>query len=199
MKHFFSIFIVTVNTFLYSSTCYGSPGFVYGISYYAEIEGNKVIICIGQFPRELEFLACPNRKDLLRQNVKSKEVVVFTSPVCDENKAERSAICYVDECVPPGTYQYGLAYPLSCSISDNVEYYKEVEVTQQLSPTCMRSQGSLPPTPTSWLPPWLDNPKIHCPHCGCNATVAPHPSEFPWIPVLLTLILLFATIRRKPS
>ncbi len=65
---------------------------------------------------------------------------------------------YVDECVPPGTYRYGLATPFTCDSAacGGTPYYVEVTVTQGLSGTCTRSSGDSGPTAATSVP-WTSN------------------------------------------
>lgn len=201
MKYWVLLLIIIV-------ACLGSTAlagtFVYGVEYFAKVTENKVVVCIGSFPREAELASCPNRKDLFRQHVASGEVVVLSSPTCEKHETH-GTYCYVDECVPPGTYRYGLGIQFPCPVDIPrrnyvIDYYVEVQVTQILPLQCMRSKGSLPPEKTHFPTPWKDNP-TQCKHlslCGCNATTTPHTSTFPWLPVFLTLLLFFITIRKRP-
>jgi hypothetical protein len=49
--------------------------------------------------------------------------------------------CYVDPCVPPGTYQYGYGTPYECGDGCNTAYFVEVTVTQPLG-ACTSDAGA---------------------------------------------------------
>ncbi len=49
--------------------------------------------------------------------------------------------CYVDSCVPPGTYQYGYGTPYVCASSDYTAYFVQLSVTQPLG-TCASDAGA---------------------------------------------------------
>src|SRR5262245_15757631 len=71
-------------------------------TYDATTAGNTVTVCLANFGAR----QCPDQ-GLLRQNPTSGEVVTLAD--CN------SSACFVDECVPVGTYRYGLRTPYACN------------------------------------------------------------------------------------
>jgi len=85
---------------------------------------------------------------MLRQDEATGAVYEVTA--CDENG------CFVDECVPPGTYRYGLATPPQCDCGGGnyIAYFGEVTVANALAPDCVPTSGRPPPVAYSGAPPW---------------------------------------------
>ena len=75
---------------------------------------------------------CPNRV-LLRRDVATGAVVSMRA--CE---AGGSTGCYVDECVPAGTYQYGFEVPYACDERWGAYYYAELQVAGAPA-TCTRT------------------------------------------------------------
>lgn len=94
---------------------------------------------------------CP-ASGLLRKDVRSGEVVRIT--LCE-------AGTFTDECVPAGTYQYGLAKPYACDGRDAF-YYRQVTVAGSMD-LCVRS-GS-PPAPADGVP-WEGRGPMVCGDAG---------------------------------
>jgi hypothetical protein len=131
-----------------------------GADYDLTVTGNTVAVCEGAAP-------CTPSTPFLRQDEASGDVVSFAA-TCDMNG------CFNDECVPPGTYRYGLATAFPCSDSgcgNEVPYFEEVTVTAALS-NCTRDASSPVPAPTTVAPPWGSGSDVtatlSCPGCACG-------------------------------
>lgn len=134
--------------------------------YRATVSGRTVTVCLENFKDR----KCPDQ-GLLRRSGGTGEAVVVTD--CDASH------CFVDECVPAGTWQYGLASPYECeSASCGTYYFDEVTVSDP-GGTCTRSPGRSEPATFSGTVPWGGDQLI-CdygggrPGFGCmgtNATV----------------------------
>lgn len=119
-------------------------------------EGNTVRIC----PANHEGRSCPDESGMLRENAESHDVVKLAD-FC-QGKGY-SGPCYVDECVPRGTWYYGFAEPYECCPGCcGTEYYSAVEVTQELAESCERSEGNDGPVAFAGAKPWKDDSTI----CG---------------------------------
>lgn len=101
----------------------------------------------------------------LRQDEATGEVVIIAA-TCPG--------CFNDECVPPGTYRYGLASPFNCSggvCAGVIPYFAEVTVTAAPS-SCTRDPTSPVPMATIMTPPWGTGTSVvasmACPGCGCG-------------------------------
>ncbi len=85
---------------------------------------------------------------ILRQDEATGEVVEIEGTCGDD-------VCFADECVPPGTYRYGYATPLSCDMTCDgkaaVPAFGEATVTKALA-GCTRKGSTA--TPSSLVPPW---------------------------------------------
>jgi MYXO-CTERM domain-containing protein len=150
-------------------------------TYCGRAEGNRVIIC----NELLNTRTCPQPEGMLRQNVATGRVMRLGQHCTDERvmppnvtRDSSKGPCYLDECVPPGTYRYGLARPLECAGSASY-YYVVVKVTSPLPPDCKRSGPAPAPVKRA---PWKDSPYVCSRGCfGC--VVAPR--EDPTLPLLL--------------
>jgi hypothetical protein len=162
-------------------------GFTYEVT---EIEKKGVIVCIRQGYSKGDF-RCPNQTTLLRQNVKTGEVVQFLNPVCAKSGNGRD--CFLDDCVASGQYRYGLATPQECvSLSHNHPYismyYGELKLESSIK-TC-----SSKPVVFKGNLSWSDN-RIYC-RTGCFcSTLENHASALSqgflfWILTLLWLVIL---------
>jgi len=100
-----------------------------------EGQPGKVWICPSMGP------ACPERV-LLRRDVGSGEIVSVTACVAVEPQ------CYLDECVPAGTYQYGFAVPYRCEETGSY-FYEQIEA-QGAPPGCTRTGPA--PAPAASVP-----------------------------------------------
>lgn len=133
-------------------------------SYRATADGNTVIIC----PELRNDRACPQPEGMLRQNIVTGEVVRLAQSCTNHRPggaAPNAGACYIDECVPPGTYRYGYASPLTC-VGSTTFYYAEVQVGGKLDAACRRSGGSQP-TAVKRVP-WGSSPYVCVGGCGCE-------------------------------
>lgn len=77
--------------------------------YAIDVQGSTVRVELMNFQGRV----CPDSSGLLRQEVSTGQVVKLAA-FCEATDGGPSTM-YVDECVPPGTYHYGLAAPTSAS------------------------------------------------------------------------------------
>jgi hypothetical protein len=105
-------------------------------TYYVTVAGSSVTIC----PSNLERRGCPDSSGLLRVSA------VETVEVAERCLADAGqAGCYVDECVPPGDYQYGFARPYECcEYCCGTYYYATATVVESLSPQCASPDAGRP-------------------------------------------------------
>ena len=109
------------------------------VGYGTEVQSQTVVICSESFGMR----KCPDADGLLRRAADGSVVRI---DACDIQG------CFVDECVPPGTYQYGFARPYECASSScATEYYEEVTVAPAAGP-CARSSDVAAPTPAAKVP-----------------------------------------------
>jgi hypothetical protein len=128
--------------------------------YSAHVQGNNVIIC----PQQRNDRACPQPDGMLRQAVGTGEVVRLPQN-CTNRPTDRGShkgACYIDECVPPGTYRYGYGRPLECAGSSTF-YFAQVAVSRQLPKDCRRSGGAVA---TVKRAPWGTSPYVCVGGCG---------------------------------
>lgn len=106
--------------------------------------------------------SCPD-DGLLRRDVDTGEIVLVTTCTID-------GACFLDECVPAGTYQYGLATPYACVVSG--AYWYRTATVEGAPPACTRTFPA--PEPAGSVP-WSEGEQI-CPptygnhsgmSCGC--------------------------------
>lgn len=124
------------------------------VGYKATVEGNKVTVCNEDFGKR----PCPDADGLIRVDKASGAPVKVLS--CGTGT---SSTCYVDECVPKGSYQYGYAKPFDCCSSCcGTSYYEEVTV--DADPTgCTPNAGTEPFTGSV---PWKGKGQIICDYAG---------------------------------
>ncbi len=87
---------------------------------------------------------CPTPGGVVRVDT-TTGVTTRIPDVCGEGA---SADCYVDECVPAGTYQYGYGAPYPCANACNTAYFATVTVGQ--SGTCTSDAGPGTTTTAPW-------------------------------------------------
>jgi MYXO-CTERM domain-containing protein len=108
-------------------------------SYFAAVEANTVVVC----PLYATD-GCPETGGMLRVDVATGAVAKLPTscvpPPASLSQSEATA-CYQDECVPPGTYQYGYAEPFACA-ECGAESATVVTVTSALS-GCVSDAGAL--------------------------------------------------------
>jgi hypothetical protein len=119
--------------------------------YIATVTDNTVKVC-------LSFSSCGSA--MLRQAAGG--VVVRLAGSLNSNASN----CYLDECVPPGTYRYGCETPLACAC-DSPPYWASATVTEALDAGCTRRPGDSPPAPASGVPWTGDQEYRDCPPV-CN-------------------------------
>ncbi|MDD5307754.1 MAG: hypothetical protein PHU25_10580 [Deltaproteobacteria bacterium] len=132
--------------------------------YYIKAVGNSVYVYEeygdDYYGWETGGLICPTPGGMLRQDVASHAVVKLAD-FCFKSDDYTSA--YVDECVPPGDYRYGLAVPWGCGDWEEgcsspyyyVAYYGEIEVTTPVE-GCILSDGDPGDTLFDGGVPWTD-------------------------------------------
>jgi hypothetical protein len=117
--------------------------------------------------RNFQGRVCPDPGGLLRQDVSTGEVVKLAD-FCGATDAGQPP-SYVDECVPPGTYHYGLADPYHCeSASCGTYAFEAATVSSSPDGGCVRGEGNAGPTPASGAT--LGSSKEICGYrsCGCG-------------------------------
>jgi hypothetical protein len=110
---------------------------------------------------------CGPDEGLLRRNVDSGEIVKITT--CD-------GACFLDQCVPAGSYEYGLEVPFACTGERCGTVYYWPLGTQGASPGCTRTVAA-PETAASvpWdgTDGWVCRPVPWKPEAfGCNSSSA---------------------------
>ena len=121
-------------------------------TYSLAVKGNTVTVSLWNFRGR----TCPDPGGMLREDVSTGEVLKLAD-FCAADAGR-----YVDECVPPGTYRYGLATPYVCEpASCGTSYYETATVSSTLG-GCVRSDGNLGPTAASGVP-WGDSDLV-CSH-----------------------------------
>jgi len=115
-----------------------------GPEYYVSLNKTSFTVCASSGGRD-----CGSSVAMLRQNVADGSVVVIGNN-CDSR-------CYVDECVPPGTYRYGYATPYDCSqtgCGGGIVLFREATMPVWTSSECTRTDDVAAPIATSITPPW---------------------------------------------
>jgi hypothetical protein len=134
--------------------------------YVAKVNGNQVTVCPTYSAGDG---TCPQTAGMLRVGLSDAGNTIEKLP--DFCEAPPSSLltngtsCYVDECVPPGTYQYGYATPLDCAQSCGGEFAVEVSVTTTLS-GCTSDAGALTSvTSVPWDPSTAAAGAVQNPSC----------------------------------
>jgi hypothetical protein len=126
--------------------------------YEIHVDGNTARICVG-FGAQL---CSPDQKSpLVRKDLATSQRMVIPQH-CDEQH------CFVDECVPPGSYQWGLADPGKCVGTSSVSYEGEGKVSQPLAAACAPKVGPERPTPFAGTLPWTAS-NVACKGGYCSA------------------------------
>jgi hypothetical protein len=120
--------------------------------------------------RENTVTACFDYGDcsevILRQNTVTNEVVRVANSHCkvinSSGDPYGQRACFTDECVPAGTYYYGLADPLPCGCSTTKFHSSAVSVASDPDPSCEPSGTGEPPVPYEAGVPWGDDNDV-CP------------------------------------
>ncbi len=102
-------------------------------TYAVTVAGSTVTIC----PRSYQDRGCPDPDGMLRAS--ATETVRIADHCSSVGSREG---CYVDECVPQGTYRYGFARPYDCcAYCCGTDYYATAVVTEAPPPDCGRSDA----------------------------------------------------------
>jgi len=111
---------------------------------------------------------------MLRQDIATGAVVQLANFCSGASSVQ--AGCFIDECVPEGTYRYGLADPFTCAdkgCGNSVPYFIDAQVTTALTSSCARSAGDPGPTATTAAAPWgaSATESLTCPGAsGCSTS-----------------------------
>lgn len=131
-----------------------------GAYYQVAVDANTVTVCPEATKRK-----CGDAIGLLRQNT-ADGTVVIVNDVCSNN-------CYVDSCVPPGTYRYGFATPYDCSEAGcgDLALFEEATVESALPEGCTPAGSTTPATTELPWDPGASATKFKkCDNgCGCAA------------------------------
>jgi hypothetical protein len=110
--------------------------------YFTTTSGSTVDITVSEGPE------CGSTAIMLRQNIDTGELVQL-SGFCDGTD-------FVDECVAPGNYRYGLATPLTCGGCGGTPYFAVVDV-DATDGACTRTTGDAAPTAYDGAVPWASS------------------------------------------
>jgi hypothetical protein len=133
--------------------------------------GNSVTVCLMYTKATY---TCGQSGGIVRQNEQTGELDQLADFCVASSYG--GGPCYLDECVPPGTYRYGLATAFDCSQAGcgTVGLFTEATVTTPLPADCERSMGNSAPVETSTPAPWGsgEDPtsEKNCGGCGCTST-----------------------------
>ncbi len=101
--------------------------------------GSTLIIIPTNFQRR----RCPDPDGLLRQNVDTGQVVKIDACIGTDG--------FLDECVPPGKYRYGLAMPYRCcEACCNTDYFTELTIAIAPPANCDATRMPDKPRPTAY-------------------------------------------------
>jgi hypothetical protein len=143
------------------------------LTYVLFLEKNTVFVC----PPASTGWACPSHGDMLREDAVSGATVKLHNdfaPRPEDHAGIAGDPCYVDECVPPGMYDYGFANPCFLHSDDpdvcGITYNSTVGVVEPLG-DCQRLLGTTPPEPCTGCSPWDETPGSETPDRmnGCLA------------------------------
>lgn len=115
---------------------------------------------------------------MLRQNVDTGEVRQLAEFCAEEPLYEGgpSRACYLDECVPRGTYRYGFATPWEdpfCGGCPPSQYFGEVTVTDPLPAGCELDVDNEGAQPYAGELPWSESSDICNSGFGCSVGSRP--------------------------
>lgn len=181
-----------------------------GGSFLTCTQGNRVIVCVGGYNDSNR--GCDKKDVLLRRNTKDGSTVALSQHCLTEDAEVTELIdackgsiskeylnkrCYIDECVPKGSYQYGFATIHQCTEVANLAYQKYllVEVKSGAStcerPAARKEEPKPHEEPSSWL---RGDAFVYCSGIGCNVSHTNQPSLFHL--TLLMGIVLLSFVRR---
>jgi hypothetical protein len=113
--------------------------------YRVSAAGSSLII----IPTNFQQRRCPDPGGMLRQNVDTGQVVKIDACIGSDG--------FIDECVPPGKYRYGLAMPYRCcETCCKTEYFTELTIAMPPAANCdaMRMPDKPRPMPYTGAVPW---------------------------------------------
>ena len=113
------------------------------VTYAISAQGSTVTICPENFGQRL----CPDPDGMLRQDLATGEAVRIPERCKDTN----GEACYLDSCVPAGTYHYGFTTPYRCHSSSCGTYYYEEITVEPWDGDC-DAGDDLTPTATDSVP-----------------------------------------------
>jgi hypothetical protein len=154
---------------------------IFGYDMEVDSETNTVTI-------DADADSCSGAGAMLRENVDTGEVVELQG--CTEESYD---VRFVDECLPVGTYRYGLADPLRCGCGSR-ELFIEVTIEDELDVNCDISDPDLMALPYTEELPWGDESWENC-VTGCSVTSSQADIVFPTYG-LIALIGLSLVARR---
>lgn len=117
----------------------------------AENPAGRVTVCLQNYAQR----SCPDQ-GLLRERVDTGELVLLST--CN------AAGCFVDECVPGGSYRYGLATPYACERGACTTDYFAVVATPGAPAGCVRSGAA--PVAAASAAPWSGKGERVCSYAG---------------------------------
>jgi hypothetical protein len=113
--------------------------------YEVRVAENTVTVC----PINSQKRSCPDAQGLLRQSTMTGDAIKVS-----DNCSTGTVNCYVDECVPKGSYRYGFAKPYDCCpYCCGTDYYENANVAADLPSDCVVSGGGMTSTQPE-LVPW---------------------------------------------
>ncbi len=177
-------FVVGVGVVFFSlvTTTWSSPPPVsYGLT--SEVSGNTVLICPLYFP------TCQGCGPLVRENVATGEIVELS-----KRCATIQIRCFVDECVPAGTYRYGLSKDDRCNRGVPACMSTRAVVGETLL-SCERLAHTSDPQPFSGEVVWTDQAVCRR-GCECRAVSLGEHAPLP-VAMLFCWLLLFLFLRRR--
>jgi hypothetical protein len=119
-------------------------------------------------PTNFQGRRCPDPGGMLRQNVDTGQVVKIDACIGTDG--------FLDECVPPGKYRYGLAMPYRCcQACCNTDFFIELTVAVPPPANCdaTRMPDKPRPTPYTGAVPWGNSSAI------CNYVPPPDAARPP--------------------
>ena len=152
-----------------------------GAGYQSSVSGNTVTVCLVD---QTEITSCSTTNPILRQNVQTGEVDQLAgycldgdAGLPDDGGVAPGQPCFVDECVPPGEYRYGLQLPYDCTQAGcgSVSLFTDAEMTTELPDSCTRAAGNSAPAEVTQTPVWVSAggdggvlPALACGDGGCS-------------------------------
>jgi hypothetical protein len=119
--------------------------------YRVSAAGSSLII----IPTNFQSRRCPDPGGLLRQNVDTGQVVKIDACIGTDG--------FLDECVPPGKYRYGLGMPYRCcQACCKTEFFTELTIALPPPANCdaTRMPDKPRPTPYTGAVPWGNTSSI---------------------------------------